>query len=160
MNRIPYSFPHSAYSTCRLNTLPEPLKPFADKISNLFGWLVPPCTRFVVKECKSMLSVGIPMTDEITRVRALMTQMEALLYPVLSDEEKTAEVRKTRCIYICIYIYIYMCVCVYICVYIYIYIYTYVYIHVCDIFVFTYIYTYSAIDVLDSNNAATLAFAL
>ena len=54
----------------------------------------------MVKECKSMLSVGIPMTDEITRVRALMTQMEALLYPVFSDEERAAEVG--------IYIYIYI----------------------------------------------------
>mmetsp|Transcript_3023 Transcript_3023/g.9072 ORF Transcript_3023/g.9072 Transcript_3023/m.9072 type:complete len:4073 (+) Transcript_3023:47-12265(+) len=80
--------------TSWLSTLPESVKPFADKLKNLFGWLVPPCTRFVIKECKSMLSVGIPMTDEVTRVRGLMTQMEALMFPILSDDAKASEVGK------------------------------------------------------------------
>ena len=33
--------------TSWLETLPPPLAPHADKLNNLFGWLVPPCVRFV-----------------------------------------------------------------------------------------------------------------
>ena len=79
--------------TSWLKTLPPPLLPHADKLKNLFGWLVPPCLRFVNKECKTTLSIGIQATDEITRVKGLMRLMEALFQP-LHDEEKAAALTK------------------------------------------------------------------
>ena len=61
-----------------LETLPPPLAPHADKLKNLFGWLVPPCVRFTIKECKATVSVGIQATDEITRVRGVMSLFDSL----------------------------------------------------------------------------------
>ena len=80
--------------TSWVKTLPACLAPHHDKLRNLFGWLVPPCLRFVRKECKSMLTVGIPETDEITKVKAMMMLLEALWVCLAEDEEKGAAVAK------------------------------------------------------------------
>ena len=64
---------------------PAPLAPHADKLRSLFGWIVPPCLRFIAKECRAMLNVGITATDEITRVRALMTMFDTLVIARLAD---------------------------------------------------------------------------
>jgi dynein heavy chain len=55
-----------------LNALPPKLAPFREQLRNLFGWLVPAVNRWIFKEGRSMLTVGILDTDEITRVNALM----------------------------------------------------------------------------------------
>jgi dynein heavy chain len=80
--------------TSWIKTLPACLEPHVDKLRNLFGWLVPPCLRFVRKECKSMVTVGITETDEITKVKAMMCLMEALWVVLKEDEEKGAQVAK------------------------------------------------------------------
>ena len=80
--------------TSWFNTLPACLAPHQEKLRNLFGWLVPPCLRFVRKECKSMLQVGITETDEIAKVKATMQLMEALWVCLQTDEERAAAVAK------------------------------------------------------------------
>ena len=79
--------------TSWLNTLPAPLDPHKEKLKNLFGWLVPPCLRFVAKEAKSTLTVGIPATDEVTRVNGLFKLLTAL-FAELSDEARATAVAK------------------------------------------------------------------
>ena len=63
------------------------------KISNLFGWLVPAALRYVNKECKSSLAVGIAATDDITRVNALMKLMSCHL-DELRDADRAAALAK------------------------------------------------------------------
>jgi dynein heavy chain len=79
--------------TSWMATLPEALDPHKEKLNNLFGWLVPPCLRFVAKECKSTLTVGITATDEITRAQGLMKLLTAL-FADLADAEKAEKVGK------------------------------------------------------------------
>ncbi|KAG8459256.1 hypothetical protein KFE25_014101 [Diacronema lutheri] len=61
-----------------LNQLPPKLHPYRDTLRNLFGWLVPAVNRWVLKEGRSLVTVGIQDTDEITRVAALMKLFDAL----------------------------------------------------------------------------------
>jgi dynein heavy chain len=79
--------------TSWLTTLPTCLDPHLEKLKNLFGWLVPACLRYVNKECKTTLAVGIPATDDITRVNGLMKLMTCL-FAELNDEARAAAVTK------------------------------------------------------------------
>lgn len=79
--------------TSWLETLPVPLEPHKSKLTNLFGWLVPPCLRFCRLGCKATLSIGIQATDEVTRVRALMSMITALTL-CLKDEAEVKRVEK------------------------------------------------------------------
>ena len=81
--------------TSWLATLPEACQTEVNKqkISNLFGWLVPAALRYVNKECKSSLAVGIAATDDITRVNALMKLMSCHL-DELRDADRAAALAK------------------------------------------------------------------
>ena len=76
-----------------LNELPVGLKPFKEKLNNLFGWLVPPALRFCRLSCKATMDIGIQATDEVTRVRACMKLLTALTH-MLEDEGKAKELEK------------------------------------------------------------------
>lgn len=76
--------------TSWLATLPEALAPQSEKLTQLCGWLIPPCLRFVKKDCKSTLTVGIQSTDEITRVRGLFKLFDSLIVSLRSAEAAAA----------------------------------------------------------------------
>jgi dynein heavy chain len=60
-----------------LNVLPPKLAPFKEALRNLFGWIIPAVNRWIFKEGRSTVVVGIQDTDEITRVNALMKLFDA-----------------------------------------------------------------------------------
>jgi dynein heavy chain len=76
--------------TSWLTTLPVALEPYTEQLTNLFGWLVPPCLRFVNKECKATLSVGIQATDEVTRVNGLFKLLTSLFDELDNADRATA----------------------------------------------------------------------
>ena len=79
--------------TSWLATLPAALDPHKEKLSNLFGWLVPPCLRFTRIACRTTLAVGIQATEEVNRVQSLMKLFTALTVE-LNDEARAAAVDK------------------------------------------------------------------